>query len=282
MHAAKWHTVRSLAVASIFSLAGALPASAADTVEWGYHGTIGPEFWGGLSPSFATCDAGVEQSPINIRGAVKDRRLSPIVFNYHATPLKVINNTHTVEVEYEAGSTMTVNGKTYNLLQFHFHIPSEHDVRGKEFAMEGHLVHARGSGDSVELAVIGVLIKRGGFNPFIQRIWDVMPTDTSEASEVVVEGEEVNAVELLPRKRTYYAYDGSLTTPACSEGVKWHVLTRPIKISAGQIDQFGAIFLEPGNFPEGNARPVQPLNERVIKRSKRQRGDDDDDDGTDG
>ncbi len=258
-----------LASAAIVALLGAGSAAAAE-VEWGYHGSIGAEFWGTLEDAdgniaFPRCAAGTSQSPIDIDDAEENEDLTAIAFDYHATPLKIINNSHTVEVEYEPGSSITVGGKTFGLLQFHFHIPSEHDLEGSTFPMEGHLVHARGSGDNVELAVVGVLIEEGDFSDFIAPIFDNMP---AAEGEVEVELEEVDATDLLPEDREeYFAYSGSLTTPPCSEGVNWFVLNESIEVSPAQIDQFGALFFGNDDFPLGNARPVQPLNGREVSEA---------------
>ena len=243
------------------TIVGTLAATAAfaSEFEWSYSGDTGPEFWGFLldgsgNVAFPTCATGESQSPVNI-GVVDDEDMSSIRFNYEPTPLVVINNTHTIEVEYEPGSSITVGGDTYGLLQFHFHSPSEHTEGGIAYPMEGHLVHARGVGDNVELAVVGFLIEEGAANPTLQAIWDVMP---EEEGEVDAHGVTVDAADLLPGgDRDYYSYSGSLTTPPCSEGVRWMVLEQPIQASAEQIARFRELY-------PMNARPVEPLNGREV------------------
>lgn len=253
-----YHRSRLFALACIASLALSAPALAEGKVVWGYHGDMGPEHWGTLTDShggqaFPLCGTGNEQSPIDLSIAKKNRGRTPITFSYRPTPLKIKNNGHTVQVDYGPGSTMTIGGNTYDLLQSHFHGPSEHQLRGKPFAMEGHLVHGRGSGSNLELAVVGFLMEAGDFNPFLKPIWDHMP---AKKGATVVDGKAVNARDLLPATRDYYAYDGSLTTPPCTEGVKWHVLTQPIQVSRAQIGRFAKLF-------HGNARPVQKRRGQV-------------------
>lgn len=225
----------------------------AGSVEWGYEGSIGPDFWGDLSPGFLTCKVGLAQSPIDIMQAVETDELSPIGFSYNETPLVVKNNGHTIEVEYEPGSTIDLDGEEYRLLQFHFHTPSEHTKNGKLFPMEVHLVHANEQG---ELAVVGAFMKdtKKKNNAFFQDILDNAP----EVPGVVdVHGSSINVDEFLPANREYWNYSGSLTTPPCSEGVRWFVLKGKIKVSQNQVSEFEQFF-------HLNARPTQPLNGRVV------------------
>jgi len=233
------------------SLLTASSAFSAATVEWSYEGNTGPEFWGYLSPDFATCKDGNSQSPIDIVNAV-DGSLAKLKFDYEPTPLDILNNGHTLEVEYEAGSSIDIGGNNYRLLQFHFHTPSEHNKASNVYPMEAHFVHVSTSG---ELAVVGVFIKEGSYNKELASILDNAP---ASKGTVAVHGEEINALDLLPKDTSeYYHYTGSLTTPPCSEGVKWYVTDEKIEASSEQITQFQGFF-------EMNARPVQPLNGRVI------------------
>jgi len=255
------HRTKLLAGAAAAVLITSGLAIGASDVHWSYHGDDGPEFWGFLLDdsghiAFPTCAVGESQSPVDISKFDEEDDGPSIRFDYEATPLVVKNNGHTIEVEYEPGSSISIDGDTYNLLQFHFHTPSEHTVLGAPYPMEGHLVHARGEGDDVELAVVGFLISEGDHNDVLQGIWDVMP-----ASEGIVEadGETIDASDLVPSDsgEEYYAYSGSLTTPPCSEGVRWQVLKEPIEASAAQIADFQEIF-------DMNARPVQDLLGREI------------------
>lgn len=220
-------------------------------IHWSYSGEDNPSDWGDLSSEFLNCKTGNQQSPINFDETQKTN-LSNIEFNYKDTPLKVSNNGHTIEVKYEAGSFIKIAEKRYELLQFHFHAPSEHTVDGRHYPVEAHLVHKSKDGT---LAVVGVFMKEGKFNEFIETLWTYIPT---QEGEKIVHGVSVNASALPPADTSYYNYIGSLTTPPCSEGVSWNVMRTPIEVSSEQIAKFTAVY-------SGNARPVQPLNRRSVK-----------------
>lgn len=221
--------------------------------HWDYTGHQGPAHWGDIDKGYAECKLGKEQSPINIQGAVKTK-MPDIQFDYKDSPLKVINNGHTVQVGFDKGSSIEVGGKRYDLLQTHFHAPSEELVNGKAYDMVWHLVHKSADG---KLAVVGVLVKQGKPNEMIGRIAANLPKEQNQEHAVK---HTVSAAALLPAKRGYYHFMGSLTTPPCSEGVSWYVLREPIEASAEQIKKFSALF-------GVNARPAQPLNARVVKES---------------
>ena len=243
-----------------FVLAGMLCASAfsavsvatENRVHWGYEGQGGPAHWGSLDPAFAACRLGARQSPIDLAGA-ETRDLADIVFDYAPSPVNVLNNGHTIQVNYAPGSGITVDGVRFELLQFHFHRRSEHTVDSAQLPMELHLVHRSHGG---ALAVVGVLLREGRANEALAPIWRHLPAAPVPAT--LVEG-TVDADALLPVHRTTWRYGGSLTTPPCTEGVSWLVMTEPVALSAEQIRAFGAIF--PDNY-----RPTQPLNDRRLER----------------
>ncbi len=220
--------------------------------HWGYSGAEGPAKWGGLSPEFATCAAGAQQSPIDISKAV-EVKLGPIEFDYKAAPLAIINNGHTIQVNCPPGSGVRIAGKVYKLLQFHFHSPSENTSHGKPYAMEAHLVHKNDAG---ELAVVGVWLKSGQINRLLSTLWANIPGQVNiEQKHPSV---SVNPLELLPPDGSYYHFPGSLTTPPCTEGAQWYVMQNPIEVSQPQVDQFVAAL---GGH---NARPTNPLNGRSV------------------
>ncbi len=219
--------------------------------HWSYEGDGGPSHWGTLSKMFTMCAKGKQQSPIDITGASDSPSLPSLEFNYKTTPLKIKNNGHAVQIDYEEGSHLKIGDQTYKLLQFHFHSPSEHKLNGKSFDMEMHLVHRNKLG---QLAVVGVFMKKGAENPFIKKLWELFP---KTKDKVNTSKDLVNVLNGLPNKKSYYSYSGSLTTPPCSEGVKWMVLETPIEVSGKQIAEFKAVFTD-------TARPVQPLNERKL------------------
>lgn len=242
------------AVAVSLTAFGPAVASESSHPHWAYEGEHGPAHWGDMSKEFEACSKGKNQSPVDIAGA-EEADLKDIEFSYKPSKLNVLNNGHTVQVNYDKGSSIKVDGVEYQLVQFHFHDPSEHTIGGKSFPTELHLVHKNGKG---ELAVVGVVIEKGAQNPAYKEIWANLPKKADEKKEVNV---AINADDLLPKTRTYYTYTGSLTTPPCTENVKWLVLKTPIQMSETQIDQFNGVI-------KGNNRPVQPINTRKIKAEK--------------
>ena len=227
------------------------PPSHPERGKWGYDAENGPDVWGRLTPEYILCAEGECQSPIDIVNAAP-ANLSSIAMNYQPTTLTIRNNGHTIEIAYPQGSWLEVDGVRYQLLQFHFHAPSEHTVAGKSFDMEMHLVHASGDGT---LAVVGALIGSGKENTAFNPIWAHLPATPGQAQSIA--DVNFNADELLPSARQAYRYEGSLTTPPCSEGVKWFVLKSPIEMSEAQIAAFKAII-------DNNNRPIQPLNGREL------------------
>ena len=221
--------------------------------HWGYVDEAGPEHWADLSEDYVTCKTGTKQSPIDLRESVK-ARLSPLEFDYRAVPLKVLNNGHTIQVDQKGAGSLKFQGQEYQLLQFHFHTPSEHHVAGQPREMEAHFVHKNAQG---QLAVVGVLIKSGKENGVLKAVWEGMP---KEVKETMVKGAVINAGDVLPQGKHYQHYIGSLTTPPCSEGVRWIVMNEPIEMSQAQVEAFKSL------FPH-NARPVQSMEDRFLLNS---------------
>lgn len=258
MNRAREITVCFFAVILLVLAVSATPARAqghdGHAPHWSYSGPDGPDHWGDLDPAWNACKDGKRQSPINIEGAKKSD-LPAIQFDYKPSPLKIINNGHTIQINYDAGSSISVGGKQYSLVQFHFHRPSEEKIHGHQYDMVIHLVHKDSAGN---LAVIGLLVKSGKENPVIETLWKNLPKEVGK--ETPVAGVTVNATDLLPADHNYYSFAGSLTTPPCSEGVAWMVFEAPVEFSAAQIDTFGKIY-------PMNARPTQPTNGRGIDES---------------
>jgi len=233
---------------------------------FGYDGEIGPDRWGQLDPAWGLCANGVRQSPIDIvSGDAKKQNLPDIQFNYHETPLTIFNNGHTIEVEYEHGSTIKIQNDKYELLQFHFHTPSEHTFEnGAGFEVEMHLVHKDAKGN---LAVVAVMLQEGHANETfgsIHRFRQTLPLAEGVAYHLET---KLNADELLPNDRRYYTYSGSLTTPPCSEGVRWLVIKQPLEVSHELLHALkSALNQLPFASEQGNnARPTQPLNGRKVR-----------------
>ncbi len=221
--------------------------------HWSYSGEEGPEHWGDISEQYRMCSEGRNQSPIDLVADL-DADLPELVFDYKGSPLREINNGHTIQQNAEPGSFLTITdlNKRYELKQFHFHSPSEHQINGRSYAMELHFVHANDDG---ALAVVGVMIDEGKEHPVLSKLWAWMPEHAGETSEQAIGIEET---DLLPPTRDYFSYNGSLTTPPCSEGVVWMVLKNPIEASAEQIARFKE------RMGSATNRPVQPHNARMI------------------
>jgi carbonic anhydrase len=224
---------------------------AGDAVHWDYSGHAGPTHWGELDPNFRVCQNGKSQTPIDIVSTT-DIGLPPLHVHYRTGGKEELHNGHTIQVDYQTGSTLTLDERTYELKQFHFHAPSENHIGGHAFPMEAHLVHADAEG---RLAVIAVMFEEGAENPAIATTWAAMP---QHAGQHVTLGSRVSAEALLPADRAYYRFEGSLTTPPCSEGVTWLVMKHPVSASHGQLTKFARAIGHPNN------RPLQGLNARAV------------------
>jgi carbonic anhydrase len=230
---------------------GVTAMARAEGAGWGYSGETGPENWGKLDAGYVACETGKKQSPIDLVNLV-DADLQPIDFVYKPGTTEIINNGHTIQVNYAAGSSITVDGRAFELKQFHFHAPSENTINGKHFPLEGHLVHADKDGN---LAVVAVMFEQTRNSPLLSPLWMKMPDNAGDRN-ALPKMYDVSA--MLPSDRDYYRFDGSLTTPPCSEGVLWFVLKQPSIASKPQIDRFTEVMGHPNN------RPVQPLNARQV------------------
>ncbi len=221
--------------------------------HWSYQGPGGPEAWGRLKPEFSKCSTGTRQSPIDIRDGIAVQ-LDPVEFDYRASQFGVLDNGHTVQVNFAGGNSIRVLGRRYQLVQFHFHRPSEERINGRQFEMVVHLVHKDEEG---RLAVVAVLLERGPAHPVVQTVWNNLPLEKGEEQPARA---LLDPSKLLPEDRRYFTYMGSLTTPPCSEGVLWMVLKQPVQVATDQIDVFARLY-------PMNARPVQPSGGRMIKES---------------
>lgn len=259
--------------AAVVPVATAAPATAVDPVAahahahaqvqvpqhdihdagWGYQGPRGPAFWGAIEPTNAACSQGLKQSPVNIAQFLKGD-LPDIGFAYNDIPLAVVNTGHSAQVNVPPGSKATIDGKAFELISLDFHTPSEHYMDGSPYPMEAHLFHR---GPKGEIAAIAVMIKLGAANATVDKIWSHIPASAGREG-VGENGAVISAYDLLPASPGYYSYEGSLTAPPCTEGVNWLVMQQPIEISQEQLVAFQSA------FPH-NARPLQKLNERVVK-----------------
>lgn len=241
---------------------------------WGYTGNIGPARWSELTPAFAECATGKEQSPINISPKTTEAPYQ-LVIKYHQAPLEImrdgvtpltigkeqllVNTGHGIQVDFgpEDHEVIEYQDKQYRLIQFHLHSPSETQIHGEAFPLEIHFVH---QGEDGRLAVIAVFVKGGEPSVILEKIIRHLPNKDGKHHEI--KGERVNPARILPFEQNYYGFAGSLTTPPCDEGVQWIVMEQPITASPAQIATLRRA------MGGGNARPVQPLKERTVMYSK--------------
>ena len=218
--------------------------------HWSYDGDEGQHNWASLDERFEMCEKGLNQSPINISTPI-DANLSPLIFEGNAKAKTFVNNGHTVQANFENGNYLTIENKKYELKQIHFHTPSENHIDGKVFPMEAHLVHADKNN---KLAVIGIMFEVSEDNTTLNKLLRNLPENKDQKNEVK---SEIFGYEILPESKEYYRFNGSLTTPPCTEGVKWIVLKTPVTISKSQLKDFEAV------MPR-NARDIQNINARTI------------------
>lgn len=243
----------ALAIGAIVGVSGA--SASGGGAEWSYEGATGPAYWGSLDPSYAACVDGSIQSPIDITGAVGTPLADPLI-RYAKSKVIVQNTGHTVQASALSGSSISVDGVTSELLQMHFHAPAENIIAGRRAPVDVHFVHQSADG---RLTVIGVMLQAGGkrnraWQPLV-RVLRLSNLDiSSEISQATV---VFDWAAMLPKDRRSYRFQGSLTTPGCTEGVSWIVMQQPVRLSAAQIAAFTAVY-------DGNARPVQPINGRPI------------------
>lgn len=214
-----------------------------ETTHWTYSGAEGPEYWGDLSEDYAVCGSGEYQSPVNFPTQLAPAELGHLVFDYTATPGVILDNGHTIAVILDDASELLVNGEAHALLQFHFHAHSEHQVDGNNYPLEMHLVHAS---KNSRLAVVGFFFEVGTTNEVLEEVFDRMAD--SSADPLLLEA-DLDLASLLPEQHVGWSYNGSLTTPPCTEGVNWNVQAKPLSVSAAQLAAFTELH-------DGSYRPV--------------------------
>ncbi|HXV32282.1 MAG TPA: carbonic anhydrase [Sinorhizobium sp.] len=227
-------------------------AFAAEGVHWSYEGEAGPANWGDLDAENAACSAGSQQSPIDIHGAIK-ADLPDLAVDWKSGGT-ILNNGHTIQVKAALGGTLKRGGKTYELVQYHFHAPSEHLVDGKNFAMEVHFVHKHA--ETGALGVLGVFLTPGAGNATFAELAAKFPQKAGEEAAL----DAADPRGLLPSSLKYWAYEGSLTTPPCSEVVDWMVAMEPVEVDPADIKRFTALY-------SMNARPALSANRRYVLAS---------------
>ncbi|NGZ86608.1 carbonic anhydrase [Duganella aceris] len=239
--------------AAVAAVVAAAPPPPRISNVWSYEGENGPAYWGKINPAWAKCGDGNRQSPIDIRDGMKVE-LEQITFDYHPSSFNVTDNGKTVQVMVGSGNFITVGNRTYELIQFHFHRPSEERINGKGYEMVVHLVHKDGEG---RIAMLALLLERGKPQPVIQTVWNNLPL---EKLETMAPSIALDPMDLLPARRDYFTFMGSMTTPPCQEGVLWLVMKEPVQASPAQMALFSRLY-------PLNARPIQPSSGRIIKES---------------
>ncbi len=218
--------------------------------KWSYKGLTGPEMWGDLEHKFSTCKTGTMQSPINLVWT-KPKKAGSIQFHYKDSDYKLEDNGHTIKASFSPGSKIIIRGEEFELAQFHFHAHSEHSIANKFYPLEAHFVHKNKNGD---LAVIGVLFVEGKSNPYLESMWQQFP---KEKNRQIASSTSFNPLNLIPTTQTYYHYQGSLTSPPCSENVNWNVFNTPVELSKEQLTHFNVLYAK-------NYRPIQSTNKRAV------------------
>jgi carbonic anhydrase len=245
------------AVIAALVLGTATLVSAQTPAPWTYVGKTGPILWGKLDPAYQACSRGNEQSPVDIRGARLNKALKPIEFHYIAGSVTLENNGHTVVVHVNPGSYIVANGVRYNLVEYNFRHPSEETVKGKLSDMSVHLIHKSADG-KIAIVAVRLIEDQNKPNALLATLWEHLPTAPGKTDKVT---EMVNPGGLLPGDRGYWTYSGSLTTPPCTEGVRWFVLEQQVTLSRDQLRAFAALY-------KVNTRPNQDLHDRRIEASE--------------
>lgn len=228
-----------------------LSVQAASPVHWSYEGRESPEHWADLGEAFQTCKTGQYQSPIDIRQVI-DGKLPPLDINFRTDTRTIVNNGHTIQIAVTDSDDFPLDNDSFVLKQFHFHTPSENHLFGRAFPLEAHFVHANKQG---ELAVLAVMFETGAENSALTPLINAFP---AEEDRVEIMKQNLDLAALFPAQKHYYRFSGSLTTPPCTEGVRWLIMKQPVTLSASQLKAFQQALKHTNN------RPLQPLHGRII------------------
>ncbi len=232
-------------------------STAQTAANWNYYGKTGPLGWGKLDPSYKACSNGHEQSPLDIRGVHLNKSLQPIEFHYLAGTETVENNGRTIVVHVNPGSYMVAGGTRYNLMQYEFRTPSEEAVKGKLTDMSVQFLHKSADG---RMAIVAVRLaeNQDAPNAVLATLFSQLPRKSGDTVKIA---DPVNPGGFLPADRAYWTYMGSLTTPPCTEGVRWFVFQQPVTLSRTQLRTYGALF-------RMNTRPLQDAHGREIEANQ--------------
>jgi carbonic anhydrase len=248
--------MRLSAFAVLCFSAGTL-ACAQTGATWDYAGKRGPLVWGKLDPAYRTCSGGHQQSPIDIRGAHLNTALQPLEFHYIAGPVTLENTGNMIVVHVDPGSYMVADGVRYQLERLEFHHPTEESVRGKLTDLGVEFVHKSSDG-KMAIVALRLTMDRGDPNAVLAELWPHLPAAANTSQKVT---DDVNPAGLFPADRGYWTYTGSLTTPPCTEGVRWFVFENELTLSREQLRAYTAIF-------RMNSRPIQETHGRRVEASE--------------
>lgn len=232
--------------------------TSAQQAEWGYTGDTAPNKWGYIQGA-EKCGQSKSQSPINIvnKKVKLDSKLPAIKFNYSLGDIKdIVDNGHSLQFDFKEGSYMEYEGTKYALIQFQAHEESEHTIDGVRYPLELHFVHKSAAG---KIIVVGVMVKEGDENSYFEKlkVFKTLAKNAKADTDIAFDPEK-----MYPANKAYYTYEGSLTTPPCSDQVTWIVFRNPITMTDDEIEDVAK------HLPKSNNRPVQPINGRVVERSK--------------
>ena len=221
-----------------------------EDVHWTHNGTDdGQDKWVFLCTDFSPCGK-QRQSPINISSFTTDATLPVLDFSYSSTTTEIVNDGHAIKFVCQEGSKLTVGSKQYKLIDFHYHAQSEHQIDGQSFPLEVHFVH---KASETDLAVVGVLFVEGEENDLFTKFLSHFPDEKGTYNDTT----KFELSDLLPENKSFYHYNGSLTTPPCSEVVSWYVLKNKVTASSAQLNKLGSIL-------KNNYRYVQSLYGRIV------------------
>jgi len=256
---------------------------------WSYEGDEGPTHWSDPTIGAALCGTGTSQSPVSLLTANATRaNLGPVFFSHqyrHKLDGIYKNTGDSAKFTPFTVKNLTITGgplsSTYQLAQFHFHwgctdlTGSEHTIDGRQYSLEMHLVHYntayRNLSNAVSradgLAVVGIMFQADHNNHNYEPLkygtntLGCVRQPLSQYSGHVDLGDFIQTIH----SKGYFTYPGSLTTPTCNEAVTWIVYRRPITIPTKQLESFRR--LNTCNCTElcDTFRPVQPLNNRIVK-----------------
>lgn len=224
--------------------------------EWSYAGERGPGHWGELNASYLRCASGRLQSPVPLEtAAAVFQSCVPLRFRYRSTSLRLVNDGTALRLSYDRGSFLMIDGLSYELVEVRFHVPAEHAIDGLIPDAEIEFIHGNNRGD---LTILSVPVEAGNrVNQTFRRILQHAPARPGEQAYGRNIG--VNAVFLLPARRSYFRYQGSTTRPPCEEGVDRFVLDTPLELEQSDLARLAQLVGQ-------NARPLQPLGAREVAR----------------